>query len=144
MAGVVKVGKFGGNGGGAFDMGAATRLTDIKIRHGAAIDAIQIKYEVDGKIKWSPQYGGNGGVLAEIDLKDGEFLTSISGYYGSFGNIIVVRSLSFGTNLNSTYGPYGVQQGTPFSIPLQAGKIVGFFGRSGALVDAIGVYLRAN
>ncbi|XP_072955904.1 protein GOS9-like [Typha angustifolia] len=144
QAGVVKVGKWGGDGGGPFDMGAATRLANIRIRHGAAIDAIQIMYEVDGKMKWSTQFGGNGGALTEISLKDGELLTSISGHYGSFGNITVIRSLSFSTNLNTTYGPYGEQQGTTFSIPLQEGKIVGFFGRSGALLDAIGVYLRPN
>ncbi|XP_072986551.1 protein GOS9-like [Typha latifolia] len=112
QAGVVKVGKWGGDGGGGFDMGAATRLANIRIRHGAAVDAIQIMYEVDGKMKWSTQFGGNGGGLTEINLKDGEFLTSISGNYGSFGNITVIRSLSFTTNLNTTYGPYGEQQGT--------------------------------
>ena len=36
-----------------------------------------------------------------------------------------------------TYGPYGKTGNTPFEIE---GNIVGFFGRSGALLDAIGVF----
>ncbi|XP_072988750.1 protein GOS9-like [Typha latifolia] len=140
MAGVVKVGKWGGNGGNPFDTGAATRLLDIRVRHGGAIDAIQIMYMKDGKIQWTPQYGGNGGVLTEITLQEGEFLISISGYYGTFQDYYVVRSLTFGTNL-STYGPYGEQEGTTFSIPLEDGKIGGFFGRSGGFLDAVGVYV---
>ncbi|XP_072956338.1 protein GOS9-like [Typha angustifolia] len=144
MAGIVKVGKWGGDGGYLFDMGAATRVVAIRVRHGAAIDAIQILYESDGSTKWTPQYGGNGGELTEIALQEGEFLTSISGYYGDLQSINVVRSLTFGTNFSSTYGPYGVEEGTHFSVPLEEGKIVGFFGRSGALLDAIGVYLGPN
>ncbi|XP_072986963.1 protein GOS9-like [Typha latifolia] len=144
MAGVIKVGKWGGDGGEPFDMGAATRLLAVRVRHGAAIDAIQILYERDGYVEWTPQFGGDGGELDEITLQEGEFLTSISGYYGDFASINVVRSLTFGTNLSSTYGPYGVEEGTPFSAPLEEGQIVGFFGRSGALLDAIGVYLGPN
>ncbi|XP_072958057.1 protein GOS9-like [Typha angustifolia] len=140
MAGVVKVGKWGGDGGNPFDMGAATRLLDIRIRHGGAIDAIQIMYVKDGKIQWTPQYGGNGGDLTEITLQEGEFLRSISGYYGNFQDMHLVRSLTFATNL-STYGPYGEQEGTTFSIPLEDGKIEGFFGRYGRLLDAVGVYV---
>lgn len=80
---------------------------------------------------------------SQISLQEGEFLTSIAGYYGNFGDLYVVRSLTFGTNV-STYGPYGAEEGTAFSVPVEDGKITGFFGRSGALLDAVGVYLGPN
>jgi hypothetical protein len=54
---------------------------------------------------------------------------------------VVVTSLTFHTDKGETYGPYGEETGTPFSIPAANGCIVGFWGRSGWLLDAIGVYI---
>lgn len=73
-----------------------------------------------------------------------EILTKIHGYYGSFNHLgpNLVRSLSFESN-KKTYGPFGVEQGTYFSVPLTGAKIVGFHGRCGWYVDAIGVYLKS-
>ena len=66
----------------------------------------------------------------------------VSGYVGPFSGFPsdVIRSLTFATNLE-TYGPYGVEEGTPFSLPIKQGFVVGFTGRSGRLLDAIGVRL---
>lgn len=49
----------------------------------------------------------------------------------------MVRSLTLQSN-RKAYGPYGVEEGTCFS--MNRGKIVGFHGRSGWYLDAIGVY----
>ena len=40
------------------------------------------------------------------------------------------------------YGPYGSEQGTPFSVPMENGEIVGFHGFEGSYVIAIGVYVK--
>lgn len=79
----------------------------------------------------------------KLDYPD-EFLTSIEGYYGSLSQWgpIFIRSLSFESN-KKVYGPYGVEQGTYFSLPMTGGKIVGFHGRYGWRLDAIGVYMKS-
>lgn len=54
---------------------------------------------------------------------------------------VITRSLTFESNMRS-YGPFGVEQGANFSFPMTGGKIVGFHGKSGWFLDAIGVYLK--
>jgi hypothetical protein len=52
-----------------------------------------------------------------------------------------VRSLTFVTNAGK-HGPFGDPAQTPFSVPVHdGGRVVGFFGRSGSLLDAVGVYV---
>jgi hypothetical protein len=79
----------------------------------------------------------------KLDYPD-EFLTSIHGYYGSLNQWghNLVRSLSFESN-KKTYGPFGVEQGTYFSVPMTGAKIVGFHGRCGWYLDAIGIYMKS-
>lgn len=79
----------------------------------------------------------------KLDYPD-EFLTSIHGYYGSLNQWgqNLVRSLSFESN-KKNYGPFGVEKGTRFSVPMNGAKIVGFHGRCGSYIDAIGVYLKS-
>jgi hypothetical protein len=78
----------------------------------------------------------------KLDYPD-EFLTSIHGHYGSLNEWgpVFVRSLTFESNMR-TYGPFGVEQGTCFSFPMTGGKIVGFHGKCGWYLDAIGAYLK--
>ena len=52
-----------------------------------------------------------------------------------------IISISFETNME-VYGPYGSEQGTPFSAPMENGEIVGFHGFEGSYVNAIGVYVK--
>jgi hypothetical protein len=78
----------------------------------------------------------------KLDYPD-EFLTSIHGHYGCLieWGPVFVRSLTFESN-RKTYGPFGTEQGTYFSFPMAGGKIVGFHGKSGWYLDAIGAYLK--
>lgn len=71
-----------------------------------------------------------------------EFLTSISGYYCPVvsGGGTVIRSLTFKSN-RRTFGPYGVEEGTPFTFAMEGGLISGFKGRSGWYLDSIGFRL---
>jgi Jacalin-like lectin domain len=57
------------------------------------------------------------------------------------GNLFVVKSLALETNL-AVYGPYGKAQGIPFELSAPGSQIIGFLGRSGLLLDAIGVYVQ--
>jgi hypothetical protein len=77
----------------------------------------------------------------KLDFPD-EVLVSVSGYYGSVcGTPVIIRSLTFQSN-SSTYGPFGTEDGTPFSLPVSSGKIIGFHGRSGSYLNSIGFYLK--
>lgn len=71
-----------------------------------------------------------------------EFLTSVSGHYSPVvhGGSPVIRSLTFKSNQRD-FGPFGVEEGTPFTFPMDGGMIVGFSGRCGWYLDAIGLYL---
>ncbi|CAI9116823.1 OLC1v1018087C1 [Oldenlandia corymbosa var. corymbosa] len=140
----ISVGPWGGQDGYHWDDGVYTGIRQLVISHGAGIDAIQIEYDRNGTSVWSDKHGGSGGTNIDkvrLDYPD-EFLTSIHGYYGSLHERgpAFVRSLAFESN-KRTLGRYGIEQGTYFSFPMTQGKIVGFHGKCGWYLDAIGVYL---
>jgi hypothetical protein len=69
-----------------------------------------------------------------------EYFTSVRGHVGKFENLTVVRSLTFVSN-HRTFGPYGWEEGVPFTLPADGGKVVGFHARSGKYLDAFGTYV---
>ncbi|KAI3786151.1 hypothetical protein L1987_45282 [Smallanthus sonchifolius] len=71
-----------------------------------------------------------------------EILISVSGHYCPvvFGGSPVIRSLTFKTN-KRIFGPFGVEEGTPFNFLTNGGQIVGFVGRSGWFLDSLGFCL---
>ncbi|GJM94563.1 hypothetical protein PR202_ga11220 [Eleusine coracana subsp. coracana] len=145
MEGLVKIGLWGGGGGELHDIAVAPhRLDSIVIRCDWAVDAISFTYTaIDGTSHKAGQWGGSGGRKREVKLGETEFIKEISGTYGPFeGHAGIVRSLTFVTNVGK-HGPFGnSKEGTPFIVPLQnGGRVVGFFGRSGQLLDAIGIYV---
>ena len=79
----------------------------------------------------------------QICLGPSEYITEVRGTIGPYTtpNSNLITSLKLVTNVAS-YGPFGQGEGTPFHIPAQSNNsIVGFFGRAGWYVDAIGVYI---
>ncbi|KAF8012319.1 hypothetical protein BT93_I0456 [Corymbia citriodora subsp. variegata] len=107
------------------------------------IESITFQYEEEDKDLWlSERHGGTTqGEIHVIDLYDlDEYLTSISGYIKSCISCpTVIRSLTFQSN-KRTIGPFGDEKGVYFSSPTMGGKIIGFYGRSGNHLDAIGAY----
>lgn len=72
-----------------------------------------------------------------------EILTHVTGYVGAAMMMgpSVIKSLTFHTT-KGKYGPYGEEEGEPFSTNLKEGSmIVGFHGRKGLFLDAIGVHV---
>ncbi|XP_030446659.2 jacalin-related lectin 3 [Syzygium oleosum] len=141
----VSVGPWGGQDGFRWDDGVYSTVRQLVIAHGSGIDSIQFEYDMKGNSIWTEKHGGNGGCKVDrvkLDYPD-EFLTSVHGHYGKLNEWgpVLVRSLTFVSN-RKTYGPYGVEQGTYFSFPATSGKIVGFHGKAGWYLDAIGVYLK--
>ncbi|KAK1661009.1 hypothetical protein QYE76_049168 [Lolium multiflorum] len=43
-----------------------------------------------------------------------------------------------------TLGPYGTEEGAPFELPAAGGRIIGFHGRSGTFLDALGTYVKMD
>lgn len=71
-----------------------------------------------------------------------EVLTHITGTCGPlmYMGPIIVRSITFHTN-RGRHGPFGDEQGASFTSKLKEGKIVGFHGRGGLFIDAIGIHM---
>ncbi|KAF8388123.1 hypothetical protein HHK36_026789 [Tetracentron sinense] len=96
--------------------------------------------------KGEMKFGDGGPNSNKIDFDwPHEYLTSIDGSYGAVyinGNgIIMVKSLCLITNKNK-YGPFCNEVGTPFTLAMKGSLLVGFHGRPGHCIDAIGIYLK--
>lgn len=115
-------------------------LTSVQLHYGLEGDeSVKDKY-MEGFL-----YGNAVGSLEECNLNyPEEFVTKLSGYFErfipspEFG--FVIKSLTFHTNQRK-FGPCGPERGTYFETDV-IGKIVGLFGRSGDLLDSIGVYMQ--
>ncbi|XP_006647196.1 disease resistance protein RGA5-like isoform X3 [Oryza brachyantha] len=138
-----KIGPWGGNGGVTCDIKVASkRLESVTICSGIIIDALAFSYfDKDGERHTTSLWGGLGGSVQLINLDEREYLVEVIGTVGPFNvSSEAITSLTLVTNVRS-YGPFGQPQGTPFRTPLKKNScIVGFFGRSGTYLDAVGVY----
>uniref|UniRef100_A0A0D3ENL3 Jacalin-type lectin domain-containing protein n=2 Tax=Oryza barthii TaxID=65489 RepID=A0A0D3ENL3_9ORYZ len=141
---LVKIGQWGGNGGSAQDINVPPcKLASVTIRSGQAIDAITFSYVgMDGLEHVVGPWGGLGGSPTTFKIGPTERVKEFSGTHGPFGTLAdIVTYLKIVTDA-TTY-ELGDKSGTPFNVPLQGNAtVVGFFGRSGALLDAVGVYIR--
>jgi hypothetical protein len=87
--------------------------------------------------------------LLQFSLEPYEFLTQIEGYYGvthfrnRYGEFVqALTAITFHTNLNKVHGPYGGGKEPNFThFQSSVGKIVGFLGRTGEIVDQLGVFM---
>ncbi|XP_043713347.1 jacalin-related lectin 3 [Telopea speciosissima] len=139
-------GPWGGDGGRPWDDGVFPGIKQVFLTKGEAISSIQIEYDRNGQAVWSVRHGGSAGdTTYRIKFEyPHEVVTCISGFYGSIGReepMKVIRSLTFHTTRGS-YGPYGEEIGTYFTSTKTEGKVVGFHGRSGLYLDAIGVHMQ--
>lgn len=162
------LGQYGGQGGDPWEETFQT-IRRLVIYHGLWIDSIQMEYEDEKQeLIWSEKHGGDGGFRSEVSLlliasyrnlqnnvvmrlgnigiqvvlELDEHLVLIHGYYSDIHKwgiaATVIRSLTLKTN-KRIYGPFGIEDGTKFSFPFTGLKIVGFHGRSGLYLDAIGL-----
>ncbi len=130
---------YGAAGGTAFTDPAPANevLTGVSIRAGWWLDRIQAL----GTPSNMPYHGGTGGNAVTATVPAGEYLVRMYGVYGT----TAVGKLTFVTNTGRVLGPYGLGQGGgtgagSFDITVPAGsRIVGFTGRSGTYLNAIGV-----
>ena len=130
-------GLVGGSGGSRFDDGGPEtvngRITDVLIHSGQYIDSIQVSEGNPAVLH--PRHGGNGGYPNNLILAGDEYITEVSGKYGKF-----IDSLTIQTNKGQIghWGGDGGKYDFDFAAP-PGYAIVGFYGRSGQFLDAIGV-----
>ncbi|CAO2144161.1 unnamed protein product [Urochloa humidicola] len=138
-------GPWGGDGGSTHDITVAPKnLKSVKVCSAVVVDALSFCYlDRNGREHSTPLWGGVGGSIRTINLGPSEFVKEVSGTYGPFPPLPnIITSLTLVTNLSS-YGPFGQPAGTTFHTRVdRTGTIVGFFGRSGTYLNAIGVYVR--
>lgn len=143
---VVKMGPCGGGGGDAWKMElcGVNRIVKLVLWHDLMVDAMMVSYELDGAEVQSEQCGWpRDAKRSEICLEPDEYLTSVKGHADNCQGWFRVRSLTFLSN-RRTFGPYGTEDGTPFELPSAGGEIIGFHGRSGWYLDAIGTYVKMD
>lgn len=134
---------YGGSGGKAFDdlerHPTIVGIRGLCIRCGNSIDSIQAIYQLkDGSTMVGPRHGGLGGSEERFMLDEGEVLTRMEGKTSG----VLVDQLTFYSNQGKQYGPYGRSCTMPFEA--EGTELNSFFGRSGKLVDAIGVRLTSS
>ena len=135
-------GPSGGLGGGYFNDGqvGGQEVAEVRIRSGALIDAIQIVYVIDQTSHAipRPRHGGNGGSPSVFRLAPGEYITDVGGKYGRY-----IDSLWIKTNRGrtKTWGGGGGSVDFFYNAP-PGTRIFGFTGRSGVVLDLIGVIMR--
>ncbi|KAK4774459.1 hypothetical protein SAY86_009394 [Trapa natans] len=144
MEEIIEIKTWGGNGGTSWDDGKHNGVREIQLIYGHCIDSILVVYDKNNTPVKGEKHGGSGGSnYTEVKLQyPDEYLVSVSGNYCTMvkGGTPVIRSLTFKTN-KKTYGPFGMELGTPFCFQLEGHHIVGFKGRSGWYLDAISFHI---
>ncbi|KQJ95910.1 horcolin isoform X1 [Brachypodium distachyon] len=145
MSKPAKIGPWGGPGGDEQNVQVMPgRLASVTIHSGDTIDAISFTYIGTDYVPYSAgPWGRTLNTESTITLDPTDYVTGISGTFGTaFDNDRVVTSLKISTFKEKDGSKtYGKPNGTPFHIPVRdGGRVVGFFGRSGDMLDAIGVY----
>ncbi|XP_054820018.1 mannose/glucose-specific lectin-like [Prosopis cineraria] len=140
LGAVISLGPWGGPGGDNWSFKASRGITQIIVHEDVVIKSVFFK-DANGYV--SGKFGSAGGQERKTEIRwPSEYLKSISGTYGNHTGNLVIRSLSLITNL-TTYGPFGTTAGgEPFSIPIADSVIVGFYGRAGFFLDAIGIFVQ--
>ncbi|CAL9178090.1 unnamed protein product [Musa hybrid cultivar] len=139
MGKVVKQGPWGGDAGKPFDTGVVDRVTNVKIYFDDVVHGLEITFNVGGTNK-TMLIGEKKGASIEITLGQDEHFTSISGYFNS-GTDIFIKQLTLTTDKDNNISA-GKKTGNSFSLTLEGGQIVGFFGlgQPNIAVKAVGVY----
>ena len=129
----------GGNGGSEFsdtDIPVGARISEIRIRSSQFVDSIQAVYVLrEGSIFEGPVHGGGGGNFRVFRLDSDEYITGVSGRYGSFIDSIVIQT---NKRTSPVFGGRGGNRSYRISVP-PGNQAIGFVGRAGKYLDAIGL-----
>ncbi|KAK3220557.1 hypothetical protein Dsin_014527 [Dipteronia sinensis] len=142
----------GGQGGSDWDYFPESGIVEITVIYSDVIHSLHFKHAMENFTdKSSEKFGGCGGKNQQIIRIDwpNEYLTKISGAIGTLDKDEVIGTLSFTTNRNKKYGPFGSKIKdcdickSSFELISEKNRaVVGFFGRQSNFIDAIGVYYK--
>ena len=141
---LLKSGGVGGPNGTVFDDWANTTnasivgIRSINISHGDQVDAIQVSYLLaNGSIYQAPRHGNYTTPPITITFESDEYVVKVE---GKTNNAIVdqLTITTMGPSYETrVYGPFGKTGNLSFAFE---GYVMAFHGRSGNLLDNIGVY----
>nr|WP_299168746.1 jacalin-like lectin [uncultured Allomuricauda sp.] len=122
------------------------RVSEIRVWHGAYVDAVQVVWEVknnDGSFisVESEKSGGAGGKMDVIKLADGEEVKSISGRYHNWMDKLIIETTSETYTFGGSGGSWDFTIGFNQS---QGNQFYSFHGRTGNLIDRIGIVYRSR
>lgn len=136
---------WGGDGGDPYQditpaaIIAQTTLKSLQIRGGGWVNELLCTYSTAGTntpLVEADHGQASGGSLSDpLNLQDNEFITSITGTYGSF-----INQLNFTTNKSQTlsFPPNPAQAPTPFTLTVPSNQLlVGFQGHAGEYLDQL-------
>ncbi|KAK3414037.1 hypothetical protein EUGRSUZ_I02531 [Eucalyptus grandis] len=123
------VGPFGGQGGHSWDDGKFNGVKKIKMMLEDDVNYISFDYDDNGESICSSAHGN----------EDGSSIHMVNLNYPHEHDCSVIQSLTFESN-KRRLGPFGKEEGNFFRCALACNKIIGFHGRSGIQLDALGVY----
>ena len=136
---------YSGGGGGIefkdYVIPQNSTVKEVIIRSGEYVDAIGIVHRTaEGTSYPLDMHGGGGGVRKEFRLEPNEYITEINGRYGE-----IVDSIQIHTNrkVSPKYGGSGGNKEYRYIAP-EGTEVVGFYGRSGTYLDAIGIVFRQH
>ncbi|XP_056841584.1 myrosinase-binding protein 2-like [Raphanus sativus] len=142
------MGPLGGNKGDTFDDGILDGVKKITIAADEySITYIKIEYEKNGKAEVR-EHGTNRGELKEFSVPyPAEYITAVGGSYKHIFSYdtTLITSIYFTTSKGFTSPLFGEMKGTEFEFKGEnGGKLVGFHGRGGYAIDAIGAHFAAS
>ncbi|KAL6870625.1 hypothetical protein ACP4OV_014473 [Aristida adscensionis] len=150
MSRPAKIGPWGGSGGQPRDLHRPpnpSRLVRVIVTSREVVYSIKFNFvDTAGVQREEGPWGGTGGDKQPgIELSDSDHIVEVSGTVGPYADVPrVITYLKFVTKKGDKYEYGNASAGTSaFHIPLEDGQILGFFGRDGDVLDAIGFYIGA-
>ena len=117
---------------------SVTGIRSINISSSRQIDAIQVLYRLsDGSLRAGAKHGKSSSTPVTINLAPDEYVVKITGSTnGNFVDQLTIVTMG-PTYKHTVYGPFGKPGNKSFAFK---GCVLGFYGRSGDVLDNIGVY----
>uniref|UniRef100_A0A0D9V0Q3 Jacalin-type lectin domain-containing protein n=1 Tax=Leersia perrieri TaxID=77586 RepID=A0A0D9V0Q3_9ORYZ len=148
---IIKIGMWGAMVGTLHEIvmpPTPTDLVSIKIKSIDTIDRLTFTYKDTTGTQTTMSWGGDlGDDHPEFKLNPNEYVNHVYGTVGPFatqGLCYTVNSITFVTNQGRKYGPWGTRGSSDaaFDLPLEKGRIVGFYVRADNFISGIGFYVR--
>ncbi len=125
---------FGGDGGTTFSDEHMFKIKQIDVRHGAWLDGISVYFSDATVLK----HGGDDGSVSSVNLESEEYITGVElnqNENGCIGKIV------FYTSKGHKHGPFGSTDAPLTRFHFDERVLVGFTGRCGWYLDALGFIL---